>query len=177
MPTSLLVCRPPRPRFSASFVPARGDVGALYRVTKAITDATFGEVRGAVTQPRLKRSAPCSDMRVMAPASTDTPIQRRKEPRFKTRFDALYSDCKTEGAGVLTDISYCGARIESASLRPELKTRVRLYIFVQPVLPFELIGYVARVTEDGFAIECDVSDPEVRRLVDDVAAIVTAPQT
>ena len=113
---------------------------------------------------------------MVARASTDKPIQRRKEPRFKTRFDALYSDCKAEGAGVLTDISYCGARIEGASLRPELKTQVRLYVFVQPVLPFELIGHVVRLTEDGFAIECDVSDPEMRRLVDDVAAIVTAPQ-
>jgi hypothetical protein len=115
-------------------------------------------------------------MPVMTPAATDTPMQRRKEPRFKTRFDALYSGCKTEGAGVLADISYSGARIENASLRPEVGTCVRLYVFVQPVLPFELIGRVVRVTEDCFAIEYDVSDLEVRRLVDDVAAIVTAPQ-
>jgi hypothetical protein len=143
---------------------------------KAITDATFGEARGAATPPLLKRSAPCSDIPMMTPAATDTPMQRRKEPRFKTRFDALYSDCKAEGAGVLADISYSGARIENASLRPEVGTRVRFYVFVQPVLPFELIGHVVRVTEDGFAIEYDVSDPEVRRLVDDVAAIVTTPQ-
>ena len=115
-------------------------------------------------------------MPVMAPAPTDTPMQKRKEPRFKTCFDALYSDCKTEGAGVLADISYSGARIENASLRPEVGTCVRFYVFVQPVLPFELIGHVVRVTENGFAIEYDVSNPEVRRLVDDVAAIVAAPQ-
>jgi hypothetical protein len=49
---------------------------------------------------------------------------------------------------------------------------VRLYVFVQPVLPFELVGHVVRVTEDGFAMQYDVSDPDVQRLVDDVAAIV-----
>jgi len=115
-------------------------------------------------------------MPVMVPVPADTPMQRRKEPRFKTRFDALYSNCKAEGAGVLVDISYSGARIENASLRPEVGTCVRFYVFVQPVLPFELMGHVVRVTEDGFAIEYDMSDPEVRRLVDDVAAIVAAPQ-
>jgi hypothetical protein len=118
-----------------------------------------------------------SDTPVMTPAPVDTPMQKRKNPRFKTRFDALYSDCRNEGAGILADISYSGARIENASLQPEVGTCVRFYVFVQPVLPFELIGHVVRVTEDGFAIEYAVSDPEVRRLVDDVAAIVTAPQT
>jgi hypothetical protein len=112
----------------------------------------------------------------MAPARVDTAMDKRKQPRFKTRFDALYSDCEREGAGVLADISYSGARIENASLRPEVGTLVRFYVFVQPVLPFELVGHVVRITEDGFAIEYDVSDPEVRRLVDDVAAIVTSPQ-
>ena len=77
----------------------QGDVEAIHCAAKAITDTTFGEARGAATHPPLKRSAPCSDMPVMTPAATDTPMQRRKEPRFKTRFDALYSGCKTEGAG------------------------------------------------------------------------------
>jgi len=35
---------------------------------------------------------------------------------------------------------------------------------------------VVRSTEDGFAIQCDLSDPGVRRLVEDVAAIVAAPE-
>jgi hypothetical protein len=170
------VRRPLRPDFSASFIAVQGDLEALHCAAKAITDATFGEARGAATHSLLKRSAPCSDIPVMTLAPSDTPMQRRKQPRFKTRFDALYSGCKTEGAGVLADISYSGARIENASLRPEVGTCVRLYVFIQPVLPFELIGHVVRITEDGFAIEYDVSDPDVRHLVDDVAAIVTAPQ-
>jgi len=101
--------------------------------------------------------------------------EKRKGTRFKTRFDALYSMGASEGAGCLVNISYSGALLEHASLRPEPGTSVRLYVFVQPVLPFELIGHVVRTTDKGFAIQYDISDPEVRRLVDDVAAIVGAP--
>ena len=100
---------------------------------------------------------------------------KRGEGRVRTQFETLYSAGRTEGAGVLADISYSGARIEEASLRPEVGDKLRLYVFVQPVSPFELIGSVVRVTEDGFAIEYELSDPDVRRLVDDAAAIVTTP--
>ena len=100
---------------------------------------------------------------------------RRGEGRVRTQFETLYSAGRTEGAGIIADISYSGALIAEASLRPEIGDKLRLYVFVQPVSPFELIGKVVRVTEDGFAIEYEISDPEVRRLVDDAAAIVTAP--
>ena len=100
---------------------------------------------------------------------------RRGDGRIRTQFETLYSAGRTEGAGVLADISYSGALIAEASLRPEVGDKLRLYVFVQPVSPFELIGSVVRVTEDGFAIEYELSDPAVRRLVDDAAAIVTAP--
>ena len=103
-------------------------------------------------------------------------MERRKDIRFRTRFDALFSSGPAEGAGVLADLSYSGARLEEASLRPDLGTSVRLYVFVHPVAPFELIGHVTRHTESGFVILYEVSDPEVRRLVDDVSAIVAAPQ-
>jgi hypothetical protein len=102
-------------------------------------------------------------------------MDKRRDPRFKTRFDALYSLEHEEGSGVLVDISYSGARLEDASQAPEPGTKVRLYVFVQPIQPFELIGHVVRHTESGFAVEVDVRDAEIRNLVDDVRAIVTAP--
>ncbi len=102
----------------------------------------------------------------------DKPPDNRKDTRFKTRFDALYASGQTEGAGVLTDLSYSGARVEGASLCPPVGTRVRLYVFIQPISPFELIGHVVRSTQSGFAIAYEVSDPELRDLVDDIAAIV-----
>jgi hypothetical protein len=103
-------------------------------------------------------------------------MERRKDIRFRTRFDALISSGPAEGAGVLVDISYSGARLEESSLRPELGTSVRLYVFIQPVAPFELVGYVTRHTDSGFVILYEVADPDVRRLVDDVSAIVATPQ-
>lgn len=101
-------------------------------------------------------------------------MEKRRALRFKTRFDSLYSTGAAEGAATLVDLSYGGARLEDASILPELGTNVRLYVFVQPVLPFELEGRVVRLTDDGFAIEYKISDPEVQRLVDDVAAIVNS---
>jgi len=101
--------------------------------------------------------------------------EQRKDPRFKTRFDALYSLGREEGSAVLVDLSYTGARLESASIRPDPGTRVRLYVFVQPVQPFELLGHVVRQTDDGFAVALDGFDSDTRRLVDDVSAIVAPP--
>lgn len=103
-------------------------------------------------------------------------MDRRRSPRFKARFDALYSSGKAEGAGSLVEISYCGARLEGASLLPEEGTKVTLYVFIQPVAPFEVSGWVSRVTEEGFALDYDLFDPEVQRLVDDVAALIGAPE-
>jgi hypothetical protein len=103
-------------------------------------------------------------------------MDKRKDPRFRTRFDALYSLERAEGAGVLVDLSYTGARLENVSIWPPLDTKVRLYVFIQPISPFELVGHVVRLTESGFAIEYEVEDAEVRRMVDDVSAIVSAPE-
>jgi len=99
-------------------------------------------------------------------------MDRRRHPRFRARFDALCSNERQEGAGVLTDISYSGARLEESTLEPVLGAKVRLYVFVQPVSPFELVGEVVRTSSSGFSIAYQVESDEVRRLVDDVAALV-----
>jgi len=99
-----------------------------------------------------------------------------REPRIRTRFEALYSMGRREGAGVLADISYSGAHIEDSSLVPELGTEVRIYVFVQPVSPFTLSGRVVRTTDRGFAIAYKALDDEVRRLVDDASAVVNDPK-
>ena len=103
-------------------------------------------------------------------------MDRRRSPRFKARFDALISSGKEEGAGSLVEISYCGARLENASFVPAEGTKVTLYVFVQPVAPFELTGWVSRAADAGFALDYDLFDPEIRRLVDDVAALIGSPE-
>lgn len=104
-------------------------------------------------------------------------MDKRRSPRFRTQFDALISATNEEGAGVLAEISYAGARLDDTSVAPPLGSKVTLHVFVQPVAPFELQGQVSRITETGFALIYELFDPELRRLVDDVAAIVAAPQT
>ena len=95
-----------------------------------------------------------------------------RQNRIKTTFDALYSLGKREGAGVLVDLSYTGARFDHPSIVPPLGTEVRVYVFVMPVAPFELCGRVVRHTEGGFAIEYEEVDDAAKRLVDDAAALV-----
>ncbi len=99
---------------------------------------------------------------------------RRADGRVSTRFEALFSDGRREGCGVLRDISYSGALFGESTLRPELGKQITAYVFIQPVSPVELVGQVIRLTEDGFALQYEITDPEVRRLVDDAAAVVSA---
>jgi hypothetical protein len=104
----------------------------------------------------------------------DPTADKRRTGRVRARFDALYSSGRQEGAGVLVDISYGGARIENSSIRPEVGTTVRIYVFVQPVSPFELVGSVVRHSDSGFAIEYKDLESDVRRLVNEVVAIMNA---
>ena len=102
----------------------------------------------------------------------DEGSNRRRAGRVPTQFESLYSAGRSEGTGVLTDISFTGAMIEGASLKPEIGKALRIYVFVQPVSPFEIVGTVVRHSEQGFAIEYPSLSDEVRRLVEDAAAIV-----
>jgi hypothetical protein len=97
---------------------------------------------------------------------------KRRSARIKTRFETLHSS----GVGILTDISYSGAMLEKSEVKPEIGSEVRLFVFLQPVDPLQLVGRVVRHTDEGFAIDFKDLDPDVRRFVDDAAAIVTAPR-
>lgn len=102
-------------------------------------------------------------------------MNQRRDPRFHSDLVTVFAVEEREGSGVLAEISYCGARLEQTSLRPQVGSLVTLYVVIQPVTAFALQGHVARRTENGFAIHTDIFDPEVRRLVDDVSAIVDTP--
>lgn len=102
-------------------------------------------------------------------------MDRRNHPRFRTRFDVLCSTGEREGAGTLVDLSRSGARMEATNVLPAIGTKVRLYVFIQPVSPFEISGEVVRQEGASFAIRYSNLDPEIGRLVDDVAALVAGP--
>ena len=100
---------------------------------------------------------------------------QRRDQRVQVAFDALYSYGPGEGAGRLVDFSHSGALLTDASLLPDVGTTVRVYIFVQPVAPFEIVGEVVRHSGDhSFALEFKDLSPELRALVDNAAAIIAA---
>jgi hypothetical protein len=90
---------------------------------------------------------------------------------------------RCELVGVLTNISYSGALIEDTSIQPAIGTFVVLSVYLKPAsafeaaTPFELTGHVVRHSSTGFAIEYeDNLDSDVRRMVDDAAAVVAGPR-
>ncbi len=102
--------------------------------------------------------------------------EKRRHVRFTTALNAHCSSDPGEGIGVLANISYCGALVEDSSIKPSVGSKVRVYVFVEPVdpiapaSPYELVGRVVRHSSSGFAIEYKDDDPEVRQLVDEAAA-------
>ena len=67
-------------------------------------------------------------------------------------------------------------------MRPSIGTRVTLYVHLRPpsafeaVTPFDLNSVVARHSSDGFAVMFEGNyTPDVRRMVDDAAAVVAVP--
>ncbi len=108
---------------------------------------------------------------------------RRRDNRIPLPLEVHYSFGRAEGVGVLANISYSGALIEDTAMRPKIGTPIALYVYLKPpsafeaATPFKLTGVVARHHSDGFAIEYeDIVNPDVRRMVDDAAAVVAVPR-
>jgi len=103
-------------------------------------------------------------------------VDKRRGARVCTALNAHYSSGPEDGIGVLANISYSGALIEGSSVLPTVGTKVRIYVFTEPVdpiapaSPYELVGRVVRHSPSGFAIEYEDTDPEVLQLVDKAAA-------
>ena len=107
--------------------------------------------------------------------------KKRRGYRVSMRLEAYCSEDLFEVVGVLTNISYSGALIEETSMQPEIRTPCVLHVYLEPpdafkvASPFDLTGRIIRHSSTGFAIEfTDRFDPDVRRLVDDAAAILAA---
>ncbi len=109
---------------------------------------------------------------------------KRPANRVPISLRAYYSFGRVDGVGVLADVSYSGALIEDISTRPpEIGTPIVLCVYLisprafEKVASFELAGHVVRHSSTGFAIEYeDNHDPDVRRMLDNAAAIVAGPR-
>ena len=102
-------------------------------------------------------------------------LEQRRNARYATALNAHYSAGPEDGIGVLANISYSGALIEDSSVQPTVGSKVRIYVFTEPIdpiapaSPYELVGRVVRHSSSGFAIEYEETDPEVRKLIDEAA--------
>ena len=103
--------------------------------------------------------------------------EKRRGDRVPTALNAHFSSSPEDGIGVLANISYSGALIEDSSAQPSMGSRVRIYVFTEPIdpiapaSPYELVGRVVRHSSSGFAIEYEDADPEVNQLVDEAATL------
>jgi hypothetical protein len=97
----------------------------------------------------------------------------RRSHRIRTWFETHFSSQRQEGEGVLTDISYTGARLEDTSIQPRLGAPTVLYVSLpDDSKPFQVEGTVTRHTDTGFAIDFKDQDECVRTGVDRVARLV-----
>lgn len=97
----------------------------------------------------------------------------RRSHRIRTWFETHFSSQRREGEGVLTDISYTGARLEDTSIQPHLGAQVVLYVSLpDDSKPLQIEGAVTRHTDTGFAIDFSDQDETIREGVDRVARLV-----
>ena len=108
---------------------------------------------------------------------------RRRHDRTPIPLEVHFSYGRVEGVGELANISYSGALIKDTAVRPTIGTPIVLYVYLkqsrafEAATPFELSGHVVRHSSAGFAVEYkDIVDPDVRRMVDDAAAVVAVPR-
>ncbi len=102
-----------------------------------------------------------------------------RDDRILIRLDVFCSFERVEGTASLANISYTGALVEDTTVRPEIGTPIKLYVYLEPPRDLEmgaaseLTGAVARHSSDGFAVKFkDNYDPHVRRMVDEAAAVI-----
>ncbi len=105
--------------------------------------------------------------------------KKERGDRFPIPLEVYCSFERVEGAATLANISYTGALVEDIEMRPEIGTRIKLYVYLKPpgasdaAAPFVLSSVVSRHSSDGFAVKFeDNLDPDVREMVDNAAALV-----
>jgi hypothetical protein len=102
-----------------------------------------------------------------------SPRARRipRNARVRTQFECLCASTSRKGEATLVNISYTGALLSQPTLTPPRGDVVIVKLPLPGDRHFHLRGRVARYDSNGFALEFDRMDDEIRRLVDDAAAI------
>lgn len=99
--------------------------------------------------------------------------RKRRGQRIKTSLKALYSAEGRSGDAMLVEISYSGARLANTGFQPPRGAPVCVYVWLESQEePFELMGRVAGLRPEGFAIEYEKPGQAVCQMVDLAAAAV-----
>ena len=98
----------------------------------------------------------------ISPEMNPTPEaqDKRSGSRIKAGIEVYFSAAREEGRAVLSDVSSVGVLLAETPSRPAVGARVRLTVH----LPnrgrrLQVVGYVDRHTQDGFAIEYERPNP------------------
>lgn len=89
----------------------------------------------------------------------------RRAARISTRFVATYSTERTEGSGLLRNVSRTGAFIETAQVVRAVGAAVRAEVLVGRDHVVAVAGKVARFDESGFAFRFDAITPDLLELL------------
>lgn len=98
-------------------------------------------------------------VRSLALTRTDESAPRRVAPRVEISLPVAVELGNSCDAGVLTDISLSGARLERTGVRPTLGEQVRLTFSLDEGQSFEVVARVVRVVEPtGYAVQFEALD-------------------
>jgi hypothetical protein len=95
----------------------------------------------------------------------DHRYDRRRAARIPTRFVATYSAERTEGTGLLKNVSRTGALIETKQVVRAIGAAVRAEVVVNDDHHVTVSGTVARFGESGFAVRFDGVTAELLELL------------
>ena len=98
--------------------------------------------------------------------------ERRSQPRAIVQFRIKFRSGVFDGRGCLADLSTRGARLEEATVQPQIGAEVELDISLSPLPLFTVKGTVQRRTWNGFAVAFPGDDPELERFVADAAGMI-----
>lgn len=102
---------------------------------------------------------------------------RRASARNDTELGVAIAGPGGTGRGLLTDLSYSGARLEACSWVPAAGSAVRLALEVPGIGKLELAGAAQRCTGTGFAVAFEAGERPPPEHVDRITALLFAACT
>jgi hypothetical protein len=102
--------------------------------------------------------------------------QRRRGARIRPLHPVFFESTGHQGSATLAEVSYSGARLQVEQLGPLLGEPVRIYVWpTNHAEPFELVGHVVGLRDDGFAVEYEKPGQAICQWIDALQTAEAAP--